>query len=251
MSRPDVLFAGATWSGRRCRRRTLGSRRSARSRTRGARWLQPIEVADAERAVERAQQDRGRLIARRVDRRAPMDGTMRRGASGSWVVDAGRVVRADLEPLALLRVRAGFRSGTVVLETSAGKTGLPCASIEVVEPPPSPSSASSPSTGEASSVGEPEASTGSLVCHVGDSVDTVDGLPAILSIHVAYGMEVLVVPELAVRYDTAGRPFVLERGGARRPVRLGASNGILRAIAEGITEGAEVVVPSPIERRPG
>ena len=88
-------------------------------------------------------------------------------------------------------------------------------------------------------------------CRFGRAVDTVDGLPAVLTIHITYGSDVLVVPELAIRYREGDAPYLLDRGGARHEVQLGPSNGILRAIVRGIDEGVEVQVPSPIDRPAG
>lgn len=174
---------------------------------------------------------------------APTDGVLVRLESGALAITTGRVVQAELRPLQLLRLRSGALSGTAQIETVTGLRVVPCQEIDVTE--------------GAGKLGAPAEETadaevaGVVSCSVGEGVETVDGLNAVLEVTVSLGEDVLVVPSSAIGHDDTGAAFIRRRaGGEVEPVAvsLGASDGVLR-IVEGLEEGDEIELDSsPAER---
>lgn len=158
-------------------------------------------------------------------------GTLRRTGPSTAAIDVGLVVRAQLLPTQLLRLRSGTATATATVETTGGKRQIPCREVLL-----SDASAPSPSS---DSVNDLEASGGRLDCRLTEALDTVPGLSATVTVAIDFGSGVPVVPELAISFDDDGSPYVLTTAGRRIPVELGVSDGVLRVV-EGVDVGTAV-----------
>lgn len=227
----DVLEAERTLEDRRLALRAAIATASGSERDEGASFT----VEEAQIAVARAEADLANVHARGGEVTAPADGTVERSSSGDIRLVTGHQVRADLAPLQLLRLRAGSVDGTAHVETVTGQQVVVCRGLRLADD----ASAETPDA----TAGEPEAgATGSITCDLGPDVETVAGLPATLDVEVLLGEDVLVVPNLTVRYDEDGTAYVVRRSAGateRVEVTLGATDGIMR-IVEGLEEGDQL-----------
>jgi hypothetical protein len=204
----------------------------------------PAALAAAELQLERAREDLAALEAAARDLVAPAAG-MFVATPGGYEVQQGLAVRADVPALALLRLRSGRPSGEAQVETVGGPERAACSAVEVQEAD-APASGAAASAGGSGEGGAPAA--GTVVCGLDGDTETVSGLPAVISVTVVLGEDVLVVPELAVGHDEAGAPFLELVDGSQVAVRLGPSDGVLRIVG-GVDPGTEVVL-SPTSSAP-
>jgi biotin carboxyl carrier protein len=197
----------------------------------------PAAVAAAELELDRAREDLATLEGTARDLVAPAAGTLI-ATTGGYEVQQGLAVRADVPALALLRLRSGELSGEAEVETVGGPERAACSALDVREA--EGDAAASPSAGEGAA-GSEAAVAGTVECGLEAGIETVAGLPAVLSVTAVLGEDVLMVPELAVGHDDDGAPFVELLDGTRQPIRLGPSDGVLRIVG-GIDPGVEVRV---------
>jgi hypothetical protein len=207
--------------------------------------LDASAVAAARLELARAREDLATLADTARDLTTPAAGTFI-ATAGGYEVQQGLAVRADVPALALLRLRSGELSGEAEVETVGGPERATCSALEVREA--EGAAAASPSAGADGGEDAGAAAAGSVVCSLGDDVQTVAGLPAVLSMTAVLGEDVLVVPELAVGHDEAGAPFLELVDGSQMAVRLGPSDGVLRIVG-GVDPGTEVVL-SPTSSAP-
>jgi biotin carboxyl carrier protein len=202
-------------------------------------------VEQARLATDRAEADLKVLRNSASVVEAPDDGTLVQLPSGALAVTTGRVVDAELRPLQLLRLRSGALSGTANVETVTGLRTVPCLGITLTE---------GQGRGDAGNVGGTDAEVAGVAsCALEDGVETVDGLNATIEVKISLGDDVLVIPNSAVAHDDAGAALVLRRAGEqveRVTISMGASDGVLRVVGEGLDEGDEVQLEPSAEGQP-
>lgn len=191
-----------------------------------------LSVAQANDQLARRRDDLAAAEAAATPVIASATGMLRRTSPSTASIDVGLVVRSELLPTQLLRLRSGAATASATVETTGGKRQVPCTELTLSD---GSLVASSAMPDDPRSVG------GTLECRLSEVLDTVPGLPATIAVSVDFGTDVPVVPEIAIAFDDDGAPYVVTTSGTRVPVELGASDGVLRVV-RGIDEGTEVVL---------
>jgi hypothetical protein len=157
--------------------------------------------------------------------RAPVAGRIV-GASGSVrIAAAGLDVSATLNPLQELRLRAQPLSGKALVETAFGQRKTRCHAMWFTH----------------------AEDRSQLHCRLGQDVETVAGLPAVLVVTSRTIPDALVIPGIYISSDNAGNNYlawVSKDGRAvAHPVVVGPTDGVRRVIVKGIAEGSVVLMP--------
>lgn len=164
---------------------------------------------------------RGRVVA-------PADGVLRLVTGEPVIESSGVDAVVDLLPIQYLRYRSLRFSGRAFVETVLGARAVPCIAIWI-------------------SLGDGGASTYTLHCRLPGYVETAAGLPTRLTLTSARWRDVVVVPNVYIRYDrAAGSYFIVATvDGEKRKilVSVGPTDGVARVVTSAVPVGATLLAP--------
>lgn len=161
--------------------------------------------------------------------RAPVAGRLLLGEKPGIARDGLDVVAA-LSPLQTLRYQGIRFSGAADVETVVGQRRVPCRAIWLTE-------------GGGSRGGS------QVHCRLPDNVETVAGIPAVMTLSAPEVTGAIVVPHLYVGLDSSGNNYVVKKvegdSVVERPVVVGVTDGVRRVIRSGAEAGDVLQMVEP------
>lgn len=161
--------------------------------------------------------------------RAPVAGRLLLGEKPGIARDGLDVV-ATLSPVQTLRYQGIRFSGAADVETVVGQRRVPCRAIWLTE-------------GGGSRGGS------RVHCRLPDNVETVAGIPAVMTLSAPEVTGAIVVPHIYVGLDSSGSNYIVRKvegdSVVERPVVVSVTDGVRRVIRSGVEVGDVLQVVEP------
>jgi len=165
---------------------------------------------------------------------APVGGVFSMVGSSPVVHSPGIDVVVGLSPIQGLRYRSLVFSGRATIDTVLGQRQVACEGIWTVE--------TDPAQGSGDEFGGPE-----LRCRLPGYLETAPGLRAQVNLESERFRDVIVIPNIYIRYDPGSDGYVIrvmESGNVVTiPVTVGVTDGVVRVITSDVPVGAVLVPP--------
>lgn len=154
--------------------------------------------------------------------KAPVAGNLSMDKGAPRIATPGLDLTASLSPLQALRYRGANFTGSAAVETVLGPQQAACSAIWLV-------------------AGGAVKGGATVHCRLPNSLETVAGIPGVLTLVAPTQQAVIAVPGRYIGLDTSGRNYVARVGTgdevADRPVVVGTTDGVRRVVLSGLREG--------------